>query len=348
MSATTTATVRTSHALASHPVTLRTTWMVLAVVALAALCAVSVAVGVRAVSLGDIVAALSGRSDGLGAAAVTARLPRTVLAVLVGAALALAGTGMQAVTRNPLADPSILGVSGGAALAVVAGMAFFGLSGPYPMMAVAMAGAAGAAVLVYTIGSLGSGGATPLKLTLAGAAATAAFLSLVSAIQLPRVDIMEGFRFWQIGGVGGATWDRTAVVLPALAVGLVLTLLSARAMNSLALGDDLAAGLGVRVLRARVVAGSGAVILCGAATAVAGPIGFVGLVVPHVCRLLIGTDHRWLLPCSAVTGAALLVGADMIGRTVGNPSEIDVGIVTAVVGAPLFIWIVRRQKVREL
>jgi iron complex transport system permease protein len=322
--------------------------MVLAVLVLAALCTVSVAVGVRAVSPGDIVAALSGRSDGLGAAAVTARLPRTVLAVLVGAALALAGTGMQAVTRNPLADPSILGVSGGAALAVVAGMAFFGLNGPYPMMAVAIAGAAGAAVLVYAIGSLGSGGATPLKLTLAGAAASAAFLSLVSAIQLPRVDIMEGFRFWQIGGVGGATWDRTAVVLPALAVGLVLTLLSARAMNSLALGDDLAAGLGVRVLRARVVAGSGAVILCGAATAGAGPIGFVGLVVPHVCRLLIGTDHRRLLPYSAVTGAALLVGADVIGRIVGSPSEIDVGIVTAVVGAPLFIWIVRRRKVREL
>jgi iron complex transport system permease protein len=172
--------------------------------------------------------------------------------------------------------------------------------------------------------------------------------SLVSAILLPRVDIIETFRFWQIGGVGGATWDRIGVVLPVLAAGALITIVSARGMNALALGDDLAAGLGANVLRTRLVASAGAVVLCGAATAIAGPIGFVGLVVPHFCRLIVGTDLRWLLPFSAIVGAGLLVGADVIGRVVARPEEIAVGIITALIGAPFFIWIVRRQKVRAL
>ncbi|KRA23167.1 iron ABC transporter permease [Microbacterium sp. Root61] len=331
-----------------RPVTVRLAWLGVAIVVLAALCVVSVAFGVRTVSVGDIFAGLSGDTSGVAQAAVVTRIPRTVLAVLVGAALALSGTTMQAVTRNPLADPGILGVSGGAALAVVIGIAFFGMSDPYAFIGTAILGAAGAAVFVYVVGSLGRGGATPLKLALAGAAASAAFMSLVSAILLPRVDIMESFRFWQIGGVGGATWDRIAIVLPVLAIGAVVCLVCARGMNSLALGDDLAAGLGERVGRTRLIASAGAVVLCGAATAVVGPIAFVGLVVPHLCRLLVGTDHRWLLPFSAVIGAALLVAADVIGRVVARPGEIEVGIITALIGAPVFIWIVRRQKVREL
>lgn len=331
-----------------RPVAVRLAWFAVACGVLAALCVASVAFGVREVSVGDIMAGLSGGVDGVAQAAVVARVPRTVLALLVGAALALSGATMQAVTRNPLADPGILGVSGGAALAVVIGIAFFGMSDPYAFMAVAIAGAAGAAVFVYAVGSLGRGGATPLKLALAGAAATAAFMSLVSAILLPRVDIMETFRFWQIGGVGGATWERIAVVAPVLAVGALVCFVCARGMNSLALGDDLAAGLGEHVFRTRLVASAGAVILCGAATAVAGPIAFVGLVIPHLCRLLVGTDHRWLLPFSAIAGAGLLVAADVVGRVVAKPDEIEVGIITALIGAPFFIWIVRRQKVREL
>jgi len=330
-----------------RPAAVRLLWLIVALGVLAALCAASVAIGVRAVSFGDILAGLTGDTDGIASAAVAARLPRTVLAVLVGAALAVSGTSMQAVTRNPLADPGILGVSGGAALAVVIGIAFFGMSDPYAFIAVAIAGSAAAAVFVYGVGSLGRGGATPLKLALAGAAASAAFMSLVSAILLPRIDIVETFRFWQIGGVGGATWDRIAVVAPVLALGGVVCLVCARGMNSLALGDDLAAGLGEHVARTRLVSSAGAVILCGAATAVAGPIAFVGLVIPHLCRLLVGTDHRFLLPFSAVAGAALLVAADVVGRVVARP-EIEVGIVTALIGAPFFIWIVRRQKVREL
>jgi len=331
-----------------RPAAVRLAWFAVAVVVLAALCVASVAFGVREVSLGDIFAGLRGDTSGVAEAAVVARLPRTVLAMLVGAALALAGASLQAVTRNPLADPAILGISGGAALVVVAGIAFFGLSDPYAIIALATAGAAGASAFVYAVGSLGRGGATPLKLALAGAASSAAFLSLVSAILLPRIDIVERFRFWQIGGVGGATWDRIGVAVPFLVVGAIVCFVCARGMNSLALGDDLAAGLGQHVARTRLVSFVGAVILCGAATAIAGPIGFVGLIVPHMCRLLVGTDHRWLLPFTAVSGAALLVAADVVGRLIARPDEVEVGVITALIGAPFFIWIVRRQRVREL
>jgi iron complex transport system permease protein len=187
-----------------------------------------------------------------------------------------------------------------------------------------------------------------LKLALAGAAMTAAFGSLVNAILLPRVDVMSSFRFWQVGGVGGASWDRIVVVLPFIAAGLLICALSARGMNMLALGDDLAAGLGAGVSRTRVVAAVGAVLLCGVATSIAGPIAFVGLVVPHVGRLLVGSDHRWLLPFAALGGAALLIAADVLGRVIARPEELEVGIVTAVIGAPVLIWVVRRRKLREL
>ncbi|WP_100814126.1 FecCD family ABC transporter permease [Microbacterium lacus] len=331
-----------------RPVGVRLAWLFAGLVLLVILGAASLAFGARDVSLTEIFAALGGGAEDVGEAAVTLRMPRTVLAMLVGAALALSGCAMQAITRNPLADPGILGVSSGAALAVVIGIAFFGLSNPYSYIGVATLGAAGASAFVYAVGSMGRGGATPLKLALAGAASAAAFSSLVSAILLPRVDILETFRFWQIGGVGGASWDRILVVAPFLGLGALICLISARGMNSLALGDDMAAGLGVRVGQTRLLAAVGAVILAGAATAIAGPIGFVGLVVPHLCRLLVGTDHRWLLPFSAIAGAALLTLADVIGRLITRPEEIDVGIVTAFIGAPVFIWIVRRQRVREL
>ncbi|MFD2840006.1 FecCD family ABC transporter permease [Populibacterium corticicola] len=327
---------------------LKLTWFGVALGILALLCFASVTFGARSVTLTDVFAALGGSAESVSEAAVVARLPRTVLAILIGAALALAGSTMQAVTRNPLADPGILGVSAGSALAVVVGLVFFSITNPWTQISIAIAGAAGAAVFVYAVGSLGRGGATPLKLALAGAAISAAFQALTNAVLLPRVDVMESFRFWQIGGVGGATWDRLAVLAPVLAVGALITFMCARGMNSLALGDDMAAGLGENVARTRMVSSFGAVILCGAATAVAGPIGFVGLVVPHLCRLLVGTDHRWLLPFSAITGASLLIAADVVGRIITRPQEIQVGIVTAIIGAPVFIWIIRRQKVREL
>lgn len=276
------------------------------------------------------------------------RLPRTLLALLSGAALGLAGAIMQGVTRNPLADPGILGVNMGASLAVVIGIVWFGIATAQAFIITAIAGAGASAVFVYVVGSLGRGGATPLKLALAGASTSVAFSSLVIAVVLPRSDIAGGIRSWQIGGVGGATFERIETVLPFLVAGFIISLLSARKLNSLALGDELAAGLGENVMAARAVASFGAILLCGAATAICGPIGFVGLVVPHLCRLLVGVDNRWLLPFSALGGACLLLAADIVGRIVARPSELDVGIVTALVGAPFFIWIVRRQRVREL
>jgi len=326
----------------------RLAWLGAGLAVLALLFVLSVAFGTRIVSVSDVISALGGDQDGIAQAAVVKRIPRTVLALLIGSALALSGATMQAVTRNPLADPGILGVSGGAALAVVTGIAFFGMSDPFLYIWVAIGGAAIAAAFVYTVGSLGRDGATPLKLALAGAAISATFASLVSAILLPRADVLTIFRFWQIGGVGGATWERIGIITPFLLAGAAICFFSARGMNMLALGDDLAAGLGENVLRARLIAAAGAVLLCGAATAIAGPIGFVGLVVPHLCRLLVGTDLRWLLPFSALVGAALLVAADVVGRVIARPQEIEVGIITAFIGAPFFIWIVRRQRVREL
>jgi iron complex transport system permease protein len=171
---------------------------------------------------------------------------------------------------------------------------------------------------------------------------------MVLAVVLPRNDIAGGIRSWQIGGVGGATFERILPVLPFLAAGFAVSLLSARKLNSLALGDETAAGLGERVAAARAVAALGAILLCGATTAICGPIGFIGLIVPHLCRVLVGVDHRWLLPFSALSGACLLLTADVVGRIIARPAELDVGIVTALVGAPFFIWIVRRQRVREL
>ncbi|RJE85926.1 FecCD family ABC transporter permease [Paracoccus onubensis] len=312
------------------------------------LCAISVAVGTRDVGWTEIIGGLQGRAETIGQAAVAVRIPRTIMAAIAGAALGLAGAIMQGVTRNPLADPGILGVNMGASLAVVIGMAWFGLVSASASMWAAILGAGVTAVFVYVIGSLGRGGATPLKLALAGAATSVAFSSFTIAVVLPRNDIAGNVRSWTIGGVGGSTFADIRLVLPFLVLGFVLSLLSARKLNSLALGDELAAGLGERVAIARAMAALGAILLCGATTAVCGPIGFVGLVVPHLCRLLAGIDHRWLLPFSAIGGASLLILADVIGRIIARPNELDVGIVTAFVGAPFFIWIVRRQRVREL
>ncbi|MET8090304.1 iron ABC transporter permease [Micromonospora sp. NPDC005220] len=335
-------------ALVRRPARVRLTWLLVVLAALVLVLIASVAFGSRIVGWADLTAALGGADETLNQAAVTKRVPRTVLAALVGAALSLSGAVMQGVTRNPLADPGILGVNMGAMLAIAVAMVTVGLYTATMYIWVAIAGAAVSSLFVYAVGSLGRGGATPLKIALAGAATSAALASLVVAIVLPRGDIAENFQSWQVGGVGGATWDSIGQVLPFLIAGLVICLLSARALNSLALGDELAAGLGERVALVRGIAALGAVVLCGTATAVAGPIAFVGLIVPHLCRLLVGLDYRWLLPFVALVGAALLTAADVVGRVVNRPDEIEAGIITALIGAPFFIYIVRRRKVREL
>lgn len=326
----------------------RVGWIVAAALVLGTAVLASVAFGARVVDPGEVVAAFTGSADGIAQVAVRERVPRTVLAVVVGASLAVGGAVLQGITRNPLADPGIFGLSSGASLAVVVGITFFGLSDPGAYIWVAIAGAAVAAALVWFIGSVGRGGPTPLKLALAGATTWAVCTSLTSAVLLPRVDVMDRFRFWQIGGVGGADWGRLVQVLPFLAVGFALCLGVARGLDALGLGDDVATGLGQDVARTRLVGAIGAVTLCGAATAIAGPIGFVGLVVPHLCRLVVGVDHRWMLPFAAVVGATLLTTADVVGRVVARPAEVDVGIVTAFIGAPIFIWVLRRQRIGSL
>lgn len=322
--------------------------LVLLCFVLVSLCIASVAFGTREVSWQEILAAVQGQVDTVGEAAVAMRIPRTILALVAGAALGLSGSVMQGVTRNPLADPGILGVNIGAAFFVVIGLTWLGINQLEHYVWMAIVGSAVTAAFVYTIGSMGRGGATPLKLALAGAATSAALSCFTIAVVLPRNDIAGGARSWQIGGVGGATYESIYLVLPFLITGFFISIFSARKLNSLALGDELATGLGENVAWARGISGLGAILLCGATTAVCGPIGFVGLVVPHFCRLLVGVDHRWLLPFSAISGASLLLLADVIGRLIARPSELAVGVVTAFIGAPFFIWIVRRQKVREL
>lgn len=310
--------------------------------------ALSVSIGVRRVSLPDILAGLGGSTENIGRAAVVKRVPRTFMAALAGAALGVSGVLMQGVTRNPLADPGILGVNSGAAFAVTLGIAYFDMAASYTYVWTAIGGAAAAAILVYMIGSLGAGGAAPLKLALAGTAASVCLSSLITAVLLPRNDIAGAVRYWLVGGVGGVTLDRVALVLPFIIAGFVIGFLGSGALNSLALGDELGASLGENVPAARIVCTIGAVMLCGAATAVCGPIGFVGLAVPHAGRMLIGLDHRRLVPFAAFAGALFLIIADILGRVVARPGELEVGIVTAFFGAPVFIWIVRKHKVREL
>ena len=275
-------------------------------------------------------------------AIVEARLERTVLGLAVGAALGLAGALMQGLTRNPLADPGILGVNAGATFAMVVGMTAFGLATLGQFLPMAFLGAAVAAAVVHAIASLGRDGATPMKLAITGAALTAGLSSWTTGLLLADRRTMESFRFWQVGTIGGRGFDVLLVGLPFLAVGVRLALAGARLLDTLALGDDLARGLGRRTTRDRLVIALAIVLLAGTATALAGPIAFVGLVVPHVVRGLVGPDHRRVLPCSMLAGAVLVVVADTIGRVVLPPSEVQVGIMAAAVGVPVFIALVRR------
>ena len=276
------------------------------------------------------------------------RVPRTVIGLLVGAALGLSGALMQGVTRNPLADPGILGVNGGAALFVVGGIYWFGLSSLTAYVWLAFVGAAAASVVVYLLGSLGREGVTPVKLALAGAALTAMLGSLTTALLIGDVDTFDQFRFWSVGSLAGRGSDIAGQVAPFILIGIVLALVSGRVLNALSLGDDVAKSLGQRVGLARLFVAVIVVLLCGAATAVAGPIGFIGLTIPHVARLVTGPDYRWILPYSMVLAPILLLAADIVGRIVARPGELQVGIVTAVIGAPFFIILVRRRKLADL
>ncbi|WP_353713356.1 iron chelate uptake ABC transporter family permease subunit [Arthrobacter sp. K5] len=323
----------------------RAAWLLAAVVVLVVVCCASLAVGARGLSLETVWQALSQFNPADGDHAVVhARIPRTVLGLLAGAALGLAGAAMQGVARNPLADPGIIGVNAGAALAVVTGIHVFGVSSLTGYIWFAFIGAAAAAVVVYLIASMGRDGATPVKLALAGAALSAGLFSLMNVILVSSQDTLDRFRFWQVGGIAGRDWSVVLPGLPFLIVGALIVLLAGRVLNSLALGDDVARGLGQNVGLARAVTALGIVLLCGSATALAGPIGFVGLVVPHAVRSLTGPDYRWILPFSAVLAPALLLVSDVVGRVILLPGEVPAGIMTALIGAPVFVWLVRRGK----
>ena len=310
----------------------------------------SIAVGSKQIPLSTVIDALRHYNEANTDHVIihSLRVPRTVIGLLVGAALGLSGALMQGVTRNPLADPGILGVNGGAALFVVGGIYWFGLSTLTAYVWLAFAGAAVASVAVYLLGSLGREGATPVKLALAGAAMTAMLGSLTTALLIGDVDTFDQFRFWSVGSLAGRGSDVATQVAPFILIGIVLAMLSGRVLNALSLGDEVAKSLGQRVGLARLFVAVVVVLLCGAATAAAGPIGFIGLTIPHVARLVTGPDYRWILPYSMLLAPILLLGSDVIGRLVAQPGELQVGIVTAVIGAPFFIMLVRRRKLADL
>ncbi|ROS75560.1 iron ABC transporter permease [Cellulomonas sp. PhB143] len=324
--------------------------LVVCVVVLVAAVAASLALGARPVPLDDVWSSLwhpvPGNADDT--AVHDLRLPRTVVGALAGLLLAFGGTVIQGVTRNPLGDPGLLGIQHGSSLAVVLAIALLGVTDPGGYVWFAFAGAAFAVAVVYGVAGTGRGGATPVKLALAGAAFAAAMTSLITLVLLMDPSTLDQYRFWSVGSLAGRSMDVVRPVLPFAIVGVVLTVAVARTLDLLALGDDLARGLGQHLVRARVLSAVAVVLLCGSATALAGPLVFVGLVVPHLARRFTGPDHRWLLAYAAFLGPALVLVADVVGRLVLRPAELQVGIVVSVLGAPLLIAIVRRKGVAGL
>ncbi|MDW4913846.1 FecCD family ABC transporter permease [Streptomyces californicus] len=331
----------------------------LLVVALAAvlvvLCLLSLGLGALSIPPGDVIKALTGQPAGPRVEDVvwSVRVPRTVLGLAAGAALGLSGCVMQALTRNPLADPGILGVSAGAAFAIVIAAGVAGIGSLLGYIWFAFAGAMAASVVVYLLGRLGRSGSTPVKLALAGVAVTAVLSSLTSAVVLTDPAALDRFRFWSAGTLADQDASTVLRVLPFLGLGALLALASAPALNSLALGDDVAASLGRRLGLVRLQGVVAVTLLTGAAVAVIGPVVFIGLVIPHVARVLaqyagLGPDHRRLLPLSAALAAGLLLGADILGRVIARPVEVQAGIIVAFIGGPFFIALVRRRRLAEI
>ncbi len=273
----------------------------------------------------------------------TVRLPRSLLAVMVGAAISVSGALMQGITRNPLADPGILGINAGASFAVVIAIFIFGTSAPSVYIWYAFTGAGITAISVYFLASLGRSGITPLNLTIAGAAISALLASLITTILIVSQRTLEEIRFWLAGSLAGADANLISQVLPYICIGLILAFLLGRQITILSLGEDIAQGLGQQTLWIKIAAAISVFLLQGSAVAVAGGIGFIGLVVPHIVRFFVGVDYRWILPYSALFGSILLLSSDIIARLVIRPQEIPVGIMTALVGAPFFIYLAKNK-----
>ncbi|MFD5031550.1 FecCD family ABC transporter permease [Streptomyces sp. NPDC058220] len=321
-------------------------WTAAAVVAVLLAVLLSLAVGARAVAPSAVVDALlrGGHSDDAQVVRQL-RVPRTLIGLMVGAALALAGTVLQGITRNPIADPGILGISQGASVGVVLAIAFAGVHTLSGYVWFAFAGAGVASVAVYAIASGGRGGATPVKLALGGAAINALLVSVTMAVLTTNAATLDEFRFWQVGSIAGRDAEVAGQVWPFLLIGTVLVISVARGLDALALGEDVAKGLGQNVAAVRVLGGLGATVLTGVGVAAAGPIAFIGLAVPHIARAIVGTDHRWVLPMAALIGPVMLLVSDVIGRIVFPPSEVPAGVMTALLGVPFLVALVRRKAV---
>jgi iron complex transport system permease protein len=306
----------------------------------------SIAIGAKGLSIAQVWHGLFHDSGTYGDVVVDERLSRTVLGLLAGAALGLVGAVLQALTRNPLADPGLLGINAGASAAVVTAITYCGVTSLTGYVWFAFLGAAAVGALVWFLG--GSRGATPVRLALAGTAISAALYGYLQAVMIMDDAALGRMRFWTVGSLASATNSTIVQVLPFLGIGTVLALALARPLNAVAMGDDTARALGAHLNRTRALAMLAATVLCGAATAACGPIVFVGLMVPHVVRSFTGPDLRWILPYAAVLAPVLLLGADVVGRVVARPAELQVGIVTALIGGPVFILLVRRRRTAQL
>ncbi|CAN5542954.1 iron chelate uptake ABC transporter family permease subunit [soil metagenome] len=322
--------------------------LLLLALALVGVVLLGLAVGSRTIGPGTVLDVLL-HPDGSTASTIVhdLRLPRTVLGVAVGACLGVAGALMQGHTRNPLADPGLLGVTAGAAFAGVLGIHVLGVAGPLGYAWLSMLGAGAAATLVFLIGST-RGGPDPVTLVLAGTAVSALLGAFTQTILLRDLDTLDDYRFWVVGSVSGSGLDVLVRLAPFMLVGLALAGAGAPGLNLLQLGDDVARSLGMHPGRHQVAGVVAVMLLTGAATAACGPIGFVGLVVPHVARHLGGVDYRWVVPYAGLVGALLVVGADVVGRVVVRPGELQVGIVLALVGGPSFVLLVRRLRLVRL
>jgi iron complex transport system permease protein len=325
------------------PHALRPAGLVGCLLVLLAVLVLSIGVGAKQLSLGEVWHGLLDSGSSAYPVVHRMRLPRTLLGLLAGAALGLAGGVMQALTRNPLADPGLLGINAGASAAVATAASFLGVTTFSGYVWFALAGAAAVTALVYAVG--GGHAATPERLTLAGSALNATLFSYVSAVMLLDTSSLDKMRFWTVGSLASAQPSTVVKVLPFVAVGLLTALALSRPLNALALGDDSARALGARPALIRTAAVAAVTLLCGAATAACGPIVFIGLLVPHLVRALTGPDLRWMFPYCAVLAPVLLLGADVLGRVLARPGELQVGIVTAVLGGPLFLYFVRRGRV---
>ncbi|MFD5819606.1 FecCD family ABC transporter permease [Streptomyces sp. NPDC127038] len=306
----------------------------------------SIAIGAKALSPAEVWHGLFHDSGTYADVVVGDRISRTALGLLAGAALGLSGAVLQALTRNPLADPGLLGINAGASAAVVTAITYFGVTSLTGYVWFAFLGAAAVGALVWFLG--GSRGATPVRLALAGTAISAALYGYLQAVMIMDDAALGKMRFWTVGSLASATDATIEQVAPFLAVGTVLALALARPLNAVAMGDDTARALGANLNRTRALSMAAATVLCGAATAACGPIVFVGLMVPHAVRSFTGPDLRWILPYATVLSPVLLLGADVLGRMVARPAELQVGIVTAVLGGPVFILLVRRRRTAQL